>query len=83
MENELELGKSYTVEFLLNFLSENYRQNIFLASTNNINLISLPRDNKYVVYDIQSPFLHRFNERGYILNNSDFKLYYLKLVVED
>jgi hypothetical protein len=78
MENELALGKIYTVDFLLNFLSQNYRQNLFLASTNDMNLLSLPRDSKYVVYDIQSAFLHRFSANSYLQNNSDFKFYYIK-----
>jgi hypothetical protein len=81
MENGLELGQSYTVDCLLEFLSLNYRQNLFLASANGIDMLSLPRDKKYVVYDIQSIFLHRFSPTtpsSYIINTSDFTLYYIK-----
>jgi hypothetical protein len=78
MENELQLGNIYTGEFLQNFLSQDYRQNLFLASTNDLNLMSLPRENKYIVYDIQSAFLHRFSEHSYLQNYSDFKFYYIK-----
>ena len=59
MEEELELGKIYTVDFLLNFLSESYRQNTFLATANELDLTLLPRDKKFVVDKIQSSFLHK------------------------
>jgi hypothetical protein len=82
MENGLELDHSYTVDFLLEFLSQNYRQNVFLGSVNEINLLSLPRDKNYIISDIQPIYLHRFsstNPNSYILNN-DFTLYFLKPV---
>jgi len=77
MEDELELGKSYTVDFLLNFLSQNYRQNIFLASVNGLDLTSLPRDKKFIVYEIQSSFLHKcVNPDTYAKNET--KIYHVK-----
>jgi hypothetical protein len=81
MENELERGKSYTIGVLLEFLSENSRQNTFLASGNNINLLALPRNDKYVVYEISSIFLHRFsvdNPNSYMINNNNSTLYYIR-----
>jgi hypothetical protein len=77
MEEELEVGKNYTVEFLLDFLSQNYRQNIFLTSANGIDLISLPRDKNFVVNEIQSGFLHKcINPSTYTKNET--KIYHIK-----
>jgi hypothetical protein len=59
MEEELEIGKSYTVDYLLNFLSQNYRHNVCLASANSVDLISLPRNKEFIVHEIQSDFLHQ------------------------
>jgi hypothetical protein len=81
MENELEVGQSYSVNFLLDFLSQNNYQNIFLVSTNEINMLSLPRDKNFVVYQTQQVFLHRFSStkpNSCIINNSITTLYYIK-----
>lgn len=80
MNNELELNKSYTVEFLLEFLLLNRNTNTLLASINNINLLSEPRNQKYVVYDVHTVFLHKFGDKGsYIINSNDApKIYYIK-----
>jgi hypothetical protein len=59
MENEFELGKSYTVEILLQFLLEIYRQNIFLVTVDDINVLSLPLGKKYFINKIQPIFLYR------------------------
>ena len=79
MEDELELGKSYTVDFLLNFLSETYRQNIFLVSSNIVDLTALPHDKKFVVSDIQSTFLHKFIKPETYIKNTETKLYHITL----
>lgn len=77
MGDELVLGTSYTVDFLLNFLSENYRQNIFLTSANVVDLNSLPRHKNFVIYEIQSAFLHKFvNFNTYAKNEA--KIYHIK-----
>lgn len=85
MDEELEIGKSYTVSELLNFLEENYRKNIFIESKENINLFSILHKgkNKYTVYKVQSSFLHRFarnQETGHIgyQINTDYKIYFIK-----
>ena len=80
MEDELELGKSYTIDSLLNFLSQNYRQNIFLVSTNVVDLTVLPRDKELIVSDIQSIFLHKFTKPDTYIKNTETKLYHLKQV---
>jgi hypothetical protein len=84
MENELELNQSYTADFLLNFLSENSRRNIFLASQQNLNLSNsnlsfISRTQKFIVYDVCEIFLHKFNSNGsYVINNDISKIYYIK-----
>ena len=77
--SELELGKSYSGEVLLDFLEENCRRNVLLVSEENMNMRSRDqRNKKFVVYDIQEIFLHRFDakEEAYKIEQDPFKLYY-------
>lgn len=70
--NNLEIGKSYTTEYLLGFLSQNRRKNIFIASLENMNLLSIPRSKKFTISDIQSIYIHRFSDKdSYMINNDD------------
>ena len=74
---ELELREIYTVDFLLNFLSNNYRQNAFLASAHNVDLLSLPRASEFIVDDIQSVYVHEcVNPNTYTKNEA--KIYRIK-----
>ena len=77
MEDELVLGTSYTVDFLLNFLSENYRQNIFLISASGVDLNSLPRHKNFVIYEIQSALLHKFVDFN-TYGKNEAKIYHIK-----
>lgn len=80
MIDELEINKSYTAGFLLEFLSENRRQNIRLVSVENINLLSAPSNQKYIVYEMMEIFLHEWTDKNsYKINtNGASKLYYIK-----
>jgi len=81
MENILELGQSYSVDYLLEYLSQNNHQNAFLGTANMIDMLSLPRDKKYVVYDIQYNFLHRFSPtkpNSHIIDNNVSTIYHIK-----
>lgn len=79
MENELKLNQSYTTEFLLGFLSENSRHNILLASKENLNLWSISRQQKFIVYDVREIFFHKFSGDSYVINNNGAsKVYYIK-----
>jgi len=45
----LEQGNYYSVEELLGFLSDNYQYNVLLQTQSKINLLTLPRSEKFIV----------------------------------
>ncbi len=77
MKDKLELGNSYTVDFLLNFLSANYRKNILLISSTCADLFSLPRDKEFVISDFQRVYLHKFSKPSTYLKNTETEIYYI------
>lgn len=70
-------GNYYTVEELLGFLSDNYRQNVFLQTVSKINLITLPRSEKLIITEIQTVYLHRMscNSPDSYLIDDEYKVY--------
>lgn len=80
MNDRLKLGNNYTVEFLLNFLSENYQKNVSIISSNCKDLLSLPRDKEFVVSDFQQVYLHRFSKPSTYLQNTEAKIYYIEMI---
>lgn len=69
MDNELTIGQSYSVDYLLNYLSQNERKNIYLASANQINLLNMSRSINFVINDIQLTYLHHFEAGIYPIPN--------------
>ena len=80
MNDKLELGSSYTVDFLLNFLSANYRKNVLLISLNHADLLSLSRNKKFVVSDFQQIYLHKFSNSSTYLKNTETEIYYIEMI---
>ena len=73
----LEQGNYYSVEELLGFLSDNYRHNVLLQTMSKINLLTLPRSDKFIVTEIQTVFLHRMScnsPDSYLIDN-EYKVY--------
>jgi hypothetical protein len=78
----LEQGKSYSVEELLGFLSDNNRSNLLLQTMSKIDLLKLPRNENFVVTEIQTVYLHRMsckNPGSYLMNN-EYKIYRINQV---
>lgn len=73
----LEQGNYYSVEELLGFLSDNFRDNVLLQTMSKDNLLTLPRSEKFVVTEIQTVYLHRMscNSPDSYLIDSEYKVY--------
>lgn len=80
MNDELKLGHRYTADFLLNFLSKNYRKNVSLISQNCVDLLSFPHDKEFVVSDFQQVYLHQFCDSSTYIKNTEAKIYYIEMV---
>ncbi len=78
MDKELSIGKSYTAQFLLEFLSENCNRNVVLESKTNTNLLEESRrETKFTISKIHTTYLHsmRSNPPGSYVINNDFTIY--------
>ena len=82
MEKEPEVGKSYPLAELQEFMSRDYFQHIFLASKSEIKMTAMPTgfvlEAKYKIIDRQPFYLYSFGKLEY--PQELYTIYYIEPV---
>jgi len=80
MDGKLKKGLIYSQNELINFLSDNFRDNVLLVSEEPLNLLECSSEAKFEIKNIEEKWLHKFNNINAYNETNRYMLFYIKQI---